>query len=120
MTDDLDKKTDDHLNALFSEEVAGIRPICHCGDYVDTHGHNSGHSPVVMKDADEPNWCSDANAVLPWLEKFGWMGTSGAKEGAAVKVLAGPQPHVFEVRANAPTFARAAVLALLRAKRATP
>lgn len=24
------------------------RPVCHCGDYCDTHNFGSGHSPVPM------------------------------------------------------------------------
>lgn len=134
--DDLDSLPDAALNEAFAVEMAGWRFVfplhgrdrCWFGspaaiakfkpEFVHTTPHPDWRSELVLGGENTlPDFCADANQVLPHLEKYGWMGTSGAKEGAAIKVLAGPDASPHEVRATAPTFARCAVIALLRAVR---
>lgn len=123
MSDELESKTDAELNELFAVEVAGWR----------WHTFPNGALPSVKhwKDADDKytsihtagNVCTDANAVLPWLEKHpnavlvlvdgAWHCDLNCEEGA------GETFNIVTVASSeAKTFARAAVLALIRAKRA--
>ena len=37
----------------------GIQDVCHCGDYVESHGYHSGHSAVSM-----PGWATENFASL--------------------------------------------------------
>lgn len=66
-----------------------------------------------------PRYTTDANAVLPWLEKFVWDSTYGESGQATYRIRIfrrlDAEPHDFG-EAEAPTFARAAVLALLRSR----
>lgn len=118
MSDDLDTKTDAQLDELFAVEVAGWHRQ-------EERWPSQPYTRWTWRDkpggdirACDLRFTTDANAVLPWLEKHGWKGTSDGQR-AAVVVLAGPDQQVHEVRGIAPTFARAAVIALIRAKRAT-
>jgi hypothetical protein len=71
MSDDLDALTNTELNQLFARQVCGFivkaAPKKDCGYWVRVPGrqHWSGG----------PDFCADANAVLPWLEKHAWQCT---------------------------------------------
>ena len=64
--------TDDQLNAAFAERVAVLK-VCDCGGW--TH-LIAGASMIRFKDCKEnccpsvPKYCSSADSVLPWLEKW--------------------------------------------------
>lgn len=107
----LTNPTDDELNAAFAEHVAAMSKA-------DVEYHTA---PWSMK----PRFTHSANAVLPWLEKEGW---SWERSSYAPEIT-GEAVH-FEVRVSGPNenqsgycrcvfspdqFARAAVVALLRA-----
>lgn len=122
-TDDLDSKSDRELDELFAVEVGchirpakGHRLIAEDGYLLilDRKGKR------VSKHA-TPAVTTDANAVLPWLSKFIWEAQGHAVGfGNTCRVWL-PGTVVLEVKSHAgssPTFPRAAVLALLRAKRA--
>lgn len=130
MTDDLDNKTDRELNEIFAEEVAGWTP--HRGLM---HTEFSRGSEWLT---DAPRFCTDANAVLPWLGNHHWRGNSNGCSGSnsdryphyTIFVTERPVAECPERFGRehcgdsfvgdliAPSFARAAVIALIRAKRA--
>ncbi len=108
MNDNLDTLSDAQLNDAFAVEVMTL--LC-------TEGH--WHSKPVFPGAAVTHHrihmlCADANAVLPWLEKHGHAGAEF--RGGSWFVFLWSMADVPQ--ATAPTFARAAVIALLRAKRA--
>ncbi len=93
--DDLHPKTNDELNELFAVEVANlIREAAQCAAY-----------------------CTDANAVLSFLETHDKiMITHAPIDDWFVSVRDGPEGCKWY--GGIGTFARAAVLALIRIKRA--
>jgi hypothetical protein len=108
-------KTDDELNALFAEHVAGTHEPIDC--FVDTFW---GKPIYSLKDKQtgevSRHWifATDANAVLPWLDKMGrWECGYGRHTGGYSIYF--PREPVGEP-GEADTFPRAAVIALLRAK----
>ncbi len=127
-TDDgLDAKSDSELNELFAVEVlrktlfTDERP----GGKKRKYWEENGGSTVFY--LPDQTFCTDANAVLPWLEK----GFVTAYRGDGISEVIGETASwTIHVRfadaapgnshtATAPTFARAAVICLLRAKRAS-
>lgn len=119
MTDALDSLPDSALNELFAVEVEG----CHLNrelayGWTDPHGN-------LRATCDWPyGYTADANAVLLWLEKHQnalpcWI--SGSWQTTISKEVG--EGETFDVvtlgEAEAPTFARAAALALIRATRAS-
>lgn len=106
--DGLEQKTDAELNEIFVAEVCDVK------FFDDGVNHHLTTWP----------FCSDANAVLPWLEKQRWhTAPRYPAEPYSVAVRLPPGVLVGGVdwdAGQAPTFARAAVIALIRAKRATP
>lgn len=120
MSDELDNKTDAELNAAFAVEVAGWKLDSALGSgmsfFVDTA------NPQRIRHKTEFTFCGDANAVQPFIEKqFMVRSHFGA--------CAGMMPWIVEVQpkvdskclftGHGKTFARAACIALLKAKRAT-
>lgn len=102
-TDTLDQATDAELNELFSHEVAG---------WIKSVVTNKPDGHPWMKSP--PIFATDANAVLPWLEKCGpWKADQSPPDGVWVSV---DRPAFAQAYAD--TFARAACLALIRARRA--
>lgn len=136
IADELDSLPDSALNELFAVEVAGFA-------WVSDHSmrkcwllapHSLKHPmfAAMTRSLDFDvrdrgsliDWCTDANAVLPWLEKYQnalpcWI--AGSWQTTISKEVG--EGETFDVvalgDAEAPTFARAAVLALIRAKRAS-
>lgn len=133
MIDQLDEKTDNELDALFGREVADLGIIeSHWGDEVgnDVYGYRPhGSDPRTTPWANVPNYCSNANAVLPWLEKESAWASTRRNDGqysvwieypgkTTEGVGLGKMTLSFcKAEGKASTFPRAAALALLRAKR---
>lgn len=127
----LDLMTDAELNGLFAVAYAGwrntglIRGDKHSNvvarwthDEIKRPG-SQAHTPRVLKFKDGgyggdlwPTYCTDANAVLPYLEKLSW--DSCYTEGQSIhgNYMVRSNGHI--ARGN--SFARAAVIALLRAQ----
>jgi hypothetical protein len=98
MNDELDTMPDAQLSEVFAVEVAGME---------------KRHVEADLWHGMETQFATDANAVLPWLPKH-WRAEAGIlyepkRDVVIVKVKDG--------RASAPTFARAACIALIRAAR---
>jgi hypothetical protein len=114
MTDELDSKTDAELSEIFAVEVSA---------FTDCEIIDGMYGQIKV-----PEYSTDSNAVLPWLEKNipekyettypfgGWFVYSSFDEGKWLVSLA-HNGH-YEFHAAAKTFARAACIALIRAKRA--
>lgn len=125
MSDQLDQLTNAELNEVFAVEVAGFSDLrisgvwefsddpanrtCMCGNGPD------GKAPI-------PLVADSADAVLPWLEKHAAYKVEYIGLGEAWKsridvfyALSSRTPEGFGL---APTFARAATIALIRAHRA--
>jgi len=111
ITDDLDSQTDQTLNELFALEVAGW--------WYDA-GNEATMTAPRWRSPDGTwtaylNFCSDANAVLPHLEK--WKSCD-----IWYHRLTGLWTIEFEgaaVGASAASLPRAAVIGMLRVNRAT-
>lgn len=115
--DNLDTLSDAELNECFAVEVAGWKRA-NPEETRERYQHwlPPGKQPVknIIYTARPESFSTDANAVLPWLEKDGiWECVFvGCRGGYAVSVGHGPD-------SEARTFARAACIALIRAKRST-
>lgn len=115
-TDTLDQATDAELNELFAVEVAETM------ERIDPqHGEARAYAMKRTGAYRSCEWrdhftdfATDANAVLPWLEKCGpWKADQSPPDGVWVSV---DRPAFAQAYAD--TFARAAVIALIRARRA--
>jgi hypothetical protein len=86
------------------------------GGWLLTSPYTMGGIAVETPVDNPPGFCTDANAVLPWLGKL----PEFAVDYNGRRYLVHIHRHFAEgfPFGEAPTFARAAVLALLRAKRA--
>ncbi len=138
---ELDLMSDVELNKLFGAEICGYEPgwsgtgISKVSDGV--RWIENGRYRFIYHHQ-IPDYCTDANAVLPWLVKHHWRGHSNGASGGetpyphfSIKVTEIPTEdrpdrfgnehlgHCFEGISLVRSFARAAVIALLRAKRAT-
>jgi hypothetical protein len=102
MSDDLDTKTEAEISEIFAVEVAGFNTCTGCNQIRD-----------IL-----PNFVYDANVVLPWLNNH----DARIYHSTDWLVQIGTQPNscawVVNIEARAKTFARAACLALIRARRA--
>lgn len=149
--DGLDGMENAKLNEVFSVEVAQTQPEWHvfkrglyyrpggagytsdveqAGRFTEAEAkcHEYPHDePVTIKRIATPPFCTDANAVLPWLEK--WVKQTGdGKFTSACSVFVSISVDGYHVEmgefkarsfsAKSETFARAAVIALTRASRA--
>lgn len=119
-TDDLEAMTDAQLNELFAVEYAGWE-------------WQDGNAPSMFP----PRWrmpdgmwtrelvfCTDLNAVLPWLEKYEFVSIDRVKgAGWQVAILhhkeldSGGYEEGIIAKAWEDTLPRAGVIALLKAKR---
>lgn len=111
MTDELDTLTDAKLSEVFAKNVAGYT--------ADADGWFLPPPPrrIALLSHELPSFATSADAVLPYLQaRYRWQAT-GTKSTTVVQVWTGegPQPNatVQDI-----TFARAACIALIRAKRA--
>ena len=79
MNDELEQKTDDELDEIFAREVLGYhktnvfgwgdREIWHDGKTAKIVGLSTPEGDPYSEPW-EPTFCADADAVLPWLEKY--------------------------------------------------
>lgn len=109
-TDTLDSLTDAQLSEAFAVEVAGEHP-----------------NDIKAAKAGDEDWhrecplpfATSADAVLPFTETQAYFGAAHTCDGWNITV---GDKNVFRqnISVHAPTFARAACIALIRAKRATP
>jgi hypothetical protein len=110
MRDELDNMGDAELSAVFAREVAGWiqeKGFMRSPDFV---------TYVINKSESFTRFATDANAVLPWLNKQGWAAAFLPKCVTPFTVCTGGQWRSIDGCAD--SFARAACLALIRAKRA--
>lgn len=122
MTDELDTLSDAELNGVFTREVAGYER-----GWSGTSGSQAsdgwrfrdGDEWRFVFDHEAPDFATDVNAVLPYLEKHAEV--SNVFEGGEwfVGIEEKPARPGSFVSGAAPTFARAVTIALIRAKRAT-
>ena len=118
--------TDSELNRLFAEVVAGW----------EFHGSRDAYVGGVLQAVPEywtdpegdrhfedwpfPDYCYDADAVLERLEGMTWSASNCEEHNFTpidgMQVWVGERGGSSMVGAEAPTFAKAAVLALLRAR----
>jgi len=105
-TDDLDAMPDAQLSEAFAEELAGMGP--------KVEEWNGRH----YTRPDAPPFATSSNAVLPFLERATKHGAPPIEmaymDGAWLASFHNYSPSI---RATAPTFARCACIALLRARR---
>lgn len=116
-TDNLDSLPDAQLDEAFIREVCGwewsegstttMFPAC----WYNEHGN-----PV----SPTPKFCGSVDAVLPWLEKYEgfWLAKNDVDEPGNIGVCLTMHHPPRKTYAIAPTFAKAAVICLLRARRA--
>lgn len=114
MNDDLNDKPDVELNDAFSVEVAGIQ--------LDRSTTLGWEWPPGVKRSTAiwpKSFTTDANAVLPFTARY-WMNVEAPADGyVTIHLYDGyPLTQNFRGDALAKTFARAAVVALIRAARA--
>lgn len=112
MTDNLDTLSDAALSETFAVEVAGFRDDPHMPQlfWLDAEGNAVGKHDDDGVSVDF--FATSADAVLPWLPNscdawrngIGWFFCLYTEQG--------------NIRGDAPTFARAAAIAFIRAKRA--
>lgn len=112
-TDDFSAKTDRELEELFVREIAAW----HNGD--EKNGEYRGYQydakgNITQLGLHVPCFCSSADAVMPWLERWRYADLEWNRITESWQVSL--QRGEFVGRAD--TFARAAVIALIRAKRA--
>lgn len=115
--DSLATLPDSDLSALFAVEVAGWKEAstaaCPHKIAVREVFGDDGLRCVVI-----PHYATSADAVLPWLENWSHCWAVDREPGEDYYVVLGhPELDAFE--ATASTFARAACIALIKAKRAT-
>jgi hypothetical protein len=115
--------TDAEKNACFGKQVCGYMA------YVTTEGEAVADFPTGVEDSGVcevqteglPDYLHSADAVLPWLEKQGWKGTSnrcGDTVAATISVVS-CNGEILVQRDWTQTqscFCEAAMIALLRAK----
>lgn len=125
--DDLDHKTDEELNELFAVEVAGwtYRTFPDGALPHVKHWQDAVQNTVSLHT--QGAFCASADAVLPYLDAFMWVARNTLDCGRFAEHLSVPAEnglHSVKVITDgiehvgvASTFARAAVLALIRAKK---
>lgn len=115
MTDNLDSLPDSELNQLFAVEVECCTRVAPAQWVRDAKRRIWGSRPGESFRFPLPEYCTDANAVLPWL---GTDWDVRARNGSHVRVTYYRPSEQIEGEANNGSFARAAVIALIRARRA--
>lgn len=129
MSDNLDIISDAALNEVFAVEVAALTEI---RDSTRWEMTDPPDDPIVRVGRDDnggknavKDFSTDANAVLPWLEKQRALNFNvAAAMGTRITTGVVWSVRLIDLRDNqmmqgeAPTFARAVCIALIRAKRA--
>jgi hypothetical protein len=122
-TDNLDSLSDSALSETFAVEVAGWRLLIPKKGNVaalwenaagETRERDGFGTYCISPD----HFATSADAVLPWLVAEGWTCDNSEKtEPCKVRVWPEGRWHI-PIIGTAPTFARAACIALIRSKRA--
>ena len=115
MTDELDGMPDQQLNELFAHQVCcySLMPSVIDGMLLCGVPGASGQGTFPL-----PSFCTNANVVLPWLEKWHITAEHVAASPLPWQVVCEDDDYCYVGRGR--TFSRAAVLAVLRAKCAQP
>lgn len=113
--DQLDGMTDQQLNELFARQVCSYALMGSIIEGVILCGVSGSAGPATFP---LPSFCTNANVVLPWLEKWHITAEHVAESPFPWHVVCEDDEHCYIGRG--PTFPRAAVLAVLRAKCAQP
>lgn len=101
----LTNPTDEQLNAVFAEKVAGMR-----FDPDEGWRCKDGFSTTAP---DYNDFTRSADAVLPWLDRVGWTCDNSYDEVVRIWGHRGRSEHFIHTDKS---FPRAAVIALLRAR----
>lgn len=109
-TRSLETRSDAQLNELFAIEVAGWRSLVGSTNegWLGIPPASRGYAEAV------PNWCGDPQKVLLWLGKDWDVRT----RNGVVRVTVYRPSEESEGEATDYNFARACVIAVIRAKRA--
>lgn len=126
MSDDLDSKTDRELDELFATTVAGWGIVPTENGQLYGYKNNAiSYDVAAMPPQAIPEFTTSADDVLPWLENHRWKApceettvTIFRDSGKWTVILPAASWNDSGFSGTAPTFAKAACLALLRAKRA--
>lgn len=123
MPDPLESLSDGELSETLAREVAGWK-------YAPSWKHGPGENPHMVWFDETGQWSTDddgypirprfatsADAVMPWLEKYRAWSSSRHQGGNAIVSIHRRRGEFWE--GIAPTFARAACIALIRSARAT-
>lgn len=107
MNDGLDKMSDSDLSVAFAIQVAGW------------YYFNAGWRNSDDEACESPRFSTSADAVMPWLEGNFYSVAFDPDEGYKITVVQNHWPkEPIITEGTSPTFARAACIALIRAKRA--
>lgn len=114
-TDALDQMPDAELSEVFAVEVAGWKRNS-CGEWSDAMGRTQYYEFDQYRPIETPKFATSADAVLPFTKGLALVAED---HGAHWSCIAVPLDWAADnVTSTAPTFARAACIALIRAKRA--
>jgi hypothetical protein len=122
MSDELDSLSDDKLSECFAVEVAGWTFVTYPNGSCPHIKHWRDEDGCAASIYVDGAFATVANAVLPWLEKG--MATCYREDGewsVSIKVRSKNPAWDYEslARSTAPSFPRAACIALIRAHRAS-
>jgi hypothetical protein len=112
VTDELDQLSDAALSEVFAVEVAGWTRTGMKAR------HLAWNPPAKFPGFTPPPYATSADAVLPHLDADGWGEMNHTRGNGQWRVRVKPMGVVGFAEGRAPTFARAACIALIRAKRA--
>lgn len=125
--DNLDSLPDAQLDELFRREVCGWYPEpCNKAFWRTHHPKENdpfegyiGKEPSHYHSRSLPPFCASADSVLPWLEKWDWD-CAWNRADYLIRIFKYPRHNREDAQwwAAGKTFARCAVIALLRARRA--
>lgn len=115
-TDDLDTKTDRELDELFASDFLGRKISRETGQaFMSAQCSNPNFDAWMAI----PSFTTDANMVLPWLcrglVRYEYL--NGARHEHRHQIRVPDRTGIWMAPARSHTFPRAAVIALLRAKR---
>jgi hypothetical protein len=111
MNDQLEAMQDQQLNELFAKHVCNYSMLASLIDGVTLCGVRGVPGTGAFH---LPSFCTNATAVLPWLEKWHTTAEHIADRPLPWHVLCEDGDHCYVGRAT--SFGRAAVLASIRAK----
>lgn len=111
MNDELVTMADAELSRTFAMEIAGW-------------AHHPQHQAIwhdeLDRNVDQPRFSTDANAVLPWLEKWLYVDIHRDEDfavGPWAVAISREREYTPLFNGHGKTFARAACIALIRSKR---